>query len=246
MLPESRLSAGEVTALYEASRARERDLATACRRLRAAYEQALRYAVDLKEVYSGLQRAILQSLLSLANALEAKDPYTRGHSERVGRTACRVARALGVPDTEVRVITQAGLLHDLGKIGIPSAVLRKPGPLSPEEWESMRQHPVTGAQILAPLEFFADGALIVRHHHERMNGSGYPDGLAAEAIPIGARIIGVADVYDALTSDRPYRPKLTSEQAIGELQAQAGRTLDGEIVAIFCTLAADGCVDHAV
>jgi putative nucleotidyltransferase with HDIG domain len=214
--------------------------------LRAAYEQALRYAVDLKEVYGGLQRAILQSLLSLANALEAKDPYTRGHSERVGRMAGRVARAFRMSDTEVKAITQAGLLHDLGKIGIPGAVLRKPGPLSADEWESMRQHPVTGAQILAPLEFFAEGALIVRHHHERINGSGYPDGLTAEAIPLGARIVAVADVYDALTSDRPYRPKLMSEQAIGELQRQAGRTLDGEIVAIFCVLAADGRVDHAV
>ena len=96
-------------------------------------------------------------------------------------------------------IAQAGLLHDLGKIGVPEVVLRKAGPLTDEEWSMMRRHPITGAQILAPLEFFGDGAVVVRHHHERHDGSGYPDGLAGDAIPIGARIVAVADVYDALT-----------------------------------------------
>lgn len=237
------LYARDLKALYEATRAREKDLAQAHRRLQLAYQQSRCYAQDLREVYQSLQRAILQSLQGLANALEAKDPYTRGHSGRVARTARRLAEVHGLPKTSAEMVAQAGLLHDLGKIGIPEAILRKPGPLTEAEWDSMRQHPVVGARIVAPLDFFAEGAFIVRHHHERVDGSGYPDRLVGEAIPLGARIVAVADVYDALTSDRPYRPGLSSAQAIAELRAQEGRTLDGEIVATFCALAADGCLD---
>ena len=235
------LYARDLKALYEATRAREKELALAYRRLQSAYQQSLRYAQDLREVHRRLQRAILQSLLGLANALEAKDRYTRGHSERVAWMARRMAQARGLSESSVQLVAQAGLLHDLGKIGIPGAILRKPGPLTETEWDLMRQHPVVGAQIVAPLEFFAEGAFIVRHHHERMDGSGYPDGLVGEAIPLGARIVAVADVYDALTSDRPYRPSWPPAQAIEQLGAQAGRTLDRELVVAFCALLADGC-----
>src|ERR1700741_368993 len=152
-----------------------------------------------------MQRSVLQSLLGLANALEAKDEYTRGHSERVAELAQRLARAAGLGSPEAKTIAEAGLLHDLGKIGVPEHILRKQGPLTDEEWTVMRRHPLTGAQIVAPLEFFADAALIVRHHHERHDGSGYPDGLKGDDIPVGARIVAIADVYDALTSERPYR-----------------------------------------
>jgi len=238
--------ARDLKALYEATRAREKDLAAAYRRLQSAYQQSVRYAQDLREVYRTLQRAILQSLQGLANALEAKDAYTRGHSERVARMARSLAEARGLPSTSAQMVAQAGLLHDLGKIGIPEAILKKPGPLTEAEWDLMRQHPVVGARIVAPLDFFADGVFIVRHHHERMDGSGYPDRLVGEAIPLGARIVAVADVYDALTSDRPYRPRLPSGRAIAELQAQAGRTLDGELVAAFCALVADGSPDPPV
>lgn len=240
-LSQALLYARDLKDLYEATRAREHDLAVAYRRLQSAYQQSLRYAQDLREVYRTLQRAILQSLQGLANALEAKDAYTRGHSERVARMARSLAEARGLPNVSAQAVAQAGLLHDLGKIGIPEAILRKPGPLTEAEWELMRQHPVVGARIVAPLEFFAEGAFIVRHHHERVDGSGYPDGLVGEAIPLGARIVAVADVFDALTSDRPYRPRLPPAQAITQLQAQAGRTLDGELVVAFCALVADGC-----
>lgn len=239
-LPQALLYARDLKTLYEAARDREKDLALSCRRLQSAYQQSLRYAQDLREVYGRLQRAILQSLMGLANALEAKDPYTRGHSERVAQMARRLARARGLSESATELIAQAGLLHDLGKIGIPEAILRKSGPLTPDEWDAMRQHPVVGAQIVAPLEFFAGGAFIIRHHHERIDGSGYPDRLAGEAIPLGARIVAVADVYDALTSDRPYRPRLPLAQATAFLQAQAGQTLDGELVNAFCALLADG------
>ena len=215
-------------------------------RIAAAELQSLRYAEDVRRLYHQLQRAICQSLLGLANALEAKDLYTRGHSERVGVWSRRLARALGLPPAEVDTVTQAGLLHDLGKIGVPESVLGKGGPLTDEEWAVMRLHPLTGAQILAPLEFFGEGMLIVRHHHERVDGSGYPDGLRGPATPLGARIVAVADVYDALTSDRAYRRRLSHPQAMERLLGEAGRTLDRELVGLFADTYPDGPPDRAV
>ena len=207
----------------------------------AADLQGLRYAEDVRRLYHQLRRSICQSLLGLANALEAKDPCTRGHSERVGASARRLGAALGLPADEIDTLTQAGLLHDIGKIGVPEAVLRKRGALDPDEWALMRQHPVIGAQIVAPFEFFADGALVIRHHHERWDGSGYPDGLAAGAIPLGARIVAVADVLDALTSERPYRAALSVDAALAYLAAEAGHTLDPDVVAaLLGVVAADG------
>ena len=191
------------------------DLAMAYRRLNASYQQTLRYAEDVRRLYRQVQGAIYQSLLGLANALEAKDAYTRGHSERVGRWSRQAARALGLAPEEAEMIGQAGLLHDIGKIGVPEAVLRKRAGLEADEWAQMRRHPVIGAQIVAPFEFFAAGAITIRHHHERLDGSGYPDGL------------------DALTSDRPYRAALTPAAAAEHLHAEAGGTLDGDVVVAF-------------
>lgn len=208
-------------------------LALAYRRLNAAYAQTLRYAEDVHQLYQRMQRGICQSLLGLANALEAKDPYTRGHSERVGATSATLARALGLGPAEVDTVAQAGFLHDIGKIGVPEAVLGKPGALTEEDWALMRRHPLIGAQIVAPFDFLASAAPIIRHHHERCDGSGYPDGLRGEAIPLGACIVAVADVYDALTSDRPYRAALGPEQALEHLGAEAARTLDARVVAAF-------------
>jgi putative nucleotidyltransferase with HDIG domain len=203
----------------------------AFRRLNAAYEQSLRYAQDVRRLYGQLQRSICQSLLGLANALEAKDPYTRGHSERVGALAGRLAATLAMPGEEADTIAQAGLLHDIGKIGVPEAVLRKRGPLADDEWEMMRRHPIVGAQIVAPFEFFGAGALAIRHHHERCDGSGYPDRLVGAEIPTGARVVAVADVFDALTSERPYRAALTAPHALELIVRQAGITLDADVVA---------------
>ncbi len=205
-------------------------------RIAAAELQSLRYAEDVRRLYRQLQRAICQSLLGLANALEAKDPCTRGHSERVGAWGRRLASAMGLPAGEIDTVTQAGLLHDIGKIGVPETVLRKRGPLDHDEWAFMRNHPLVGAQIVAPFDFFADGALVIRHHHERWDGSGYPDGLAGAAIPLGARIVAVADVFDALTSERPYRPALPRAAALAYLTDEAGRTLDADVVAMLLGL----------
>ena len=224
--------APDLKSAYEVAHARERELAQANDRLRRGYQQSLQYAVDLKKTYHRLQRAIFQSLLGLANALDAKDAYTCGHSIRVARVARQMALQLGLPHEAAETVSQAALLHDLGKIGVPESILRKPGPLTTEEWEIMRRHPVTGAQIVAPLEFFDEGAVIVRHHHERLDGSGYPDGLIGDRIPRGARIVAVADVYDALTSGRPYRPSFSHAAAIRALHDESGRTLDGQLVGL--------------
>ena len=242
-LSQALLYAKDLKTLYESTREREQALSTAYQRLQQAHQQALRYAEDLKRLHHRMRRAILQSLLGLANALEAKDPYTHGHSQRVARLAHRLALAVGVPDASARVVAQAGLLHDIGKIGIPESVLRKPGPLTEDEWVVMRCHPVVGAQIVAPLEFFSDGANIIRHHHERVDGSGYPDNLRADAIPLGARIVAVADIYDALTSDRPYRRRLLPSEAIAWVRETADRALDATLVSAFLTLSDRGCSD---
>jgi putative nucleotidyltransferase with HDIG domain len=200
------------------------------RRLKAAYRQSLRYAEDVRRLYRQQQRSISQSLLALANALEAKDAYTRGHSERVAHLGQRIAAELRLDADEVAAVGEAGLLHDIGKIGVPEPTLQKSGPLGAEEWQAMRRHPVVGAQIVAPFEFFSRSALLIRYHHERWDGSGYPDGLAGPAIPLGARIVAVADVFDALTSARPYRAALAPDAALAQLLDEAGRTLDPDVV----------------
>ncbi len=238
--------ARDLKVLYEASLARERELTQTRDRLRAAYQQSLQCATDVKKTYQRLERAVFQSLLGLANALEAKDTYTRGHSERVAGLARRMALGIGLGRATAETIAQAGLLHDLGKIGVPERILKKPGPLTPEEWEIMRRHPVTGAQIVAPLEFFDEGAIILRHHHERLDGSGYPDGLRGEMIPLGARIVAVADVYDALTSDRPYRPGVSHGEALERLLAEAGKTLDERLTTLCVEILADAVAERAV
>jgi HD-GYP domain-containing protein (c-di-GMP phosphodiesterase class II) len=225
--------ARDLKALYEGSRMRENELARTNERLRAAHRQSLHYAADLKHTFRRLERSFLGSLEALANALEARDAYTRGHSDRVARWSQELALAAGLSPARAALVARAGRLHDLGKIGVPEAVLRKPAALTPAEWQRMREHPLVGAQILAPLEFFAEGALIVRHHHERLDGSGYPDGLRGEAIPLGARVVAVADTYDALTSDRPYRRGLAHEEALRRLRDEAGRTLDPDLTQRF-------------
>jgi putative two-component system response regulator len=170
------------------------------------------YFQDLEEFQS--------VILSLASALEAKDPYTHGHSERVGFLASRIGGQLGLPEEECETLLVAGLLHDIGKIGVAESLLNKPGSLSEEELLAVMAHPVLGEEICRPLRSARQALPMIRHHHERYDGSGYPDRLAGEAIPFGARIMGVADAYDALTSSRSYRDSLTSPEAIGVLERE--------------------------
>jgi len=180
-----------------------------------------------------LERAFQQTVTALVVTLEARHKYTEGHSLRVARMARAIAAALRVgPDLAEQVRT-ASLLHDVGKVGVPDAVLDKPGRLTPEEWAAMRQHPVLGWKILRPLGFLASEALTVRHHHERFDGGGYPDGLAGHAIPMPARIIAVADSFDAMISPRPYRPSLAAEDALAEIWQCAGTQYDPAVVEAF-------------
>lgn len=164
-------------------------------------------------------------ILSLATALEAKDPYTRGHSARVGVLASRLAREVGLGEDECDLLNVAGQLHDIGKIGVPERLLHKPAHLSEEEFATIMSHPTRGEAICRPLRTVAGALPYVRHHHERYDGGGYPDGLAGEAIPLGARVLGLADAFDALTSERPYRQTSTFEEALGILarETSAGR-----------------------
>ncbi len=164
-------------------------------------------------------------ILSLASALEAKDRYTHGHSERVGFLAERLGRRLGMADEECETLLVAGLLHDIGKIGVSEALLNKPGRLDSEQLLAVMAHPVLGEEICRPLRSARQALPIIRHHHERYDGSGYPDRLAGEGIPLGARVMGVADAYDALTSTRPYRESLTAAEALSVLveETRVGR-----------------------
>jgi putative two-component system response regulator len=144
-------------------------------------------------------------LFSLARSIEGKDPYTHGHCERLADYSARLGEQLGLPEDQIIALRRAGVVHDVGKIAVSDAVLLKPGQLTPDEWTIIRQHSVVGERICAPLKFFRFVLPIIRHHHEKLDGSGYPDGLRGEAIPVVARVLQIVDVYDALTTDRPYK-----------------------------------------
>ncbi|MBI4301516.1 MAG: response regulator [Chloroflexi bacterium] len=179
-------------------------------------------------------------LVVLANAIEAKDLYTKGHVERVVLYATSFAQKLGLSPYQEKCLRRAAVLHDVGKIGIEESILLKKGPLTSTEWEKMKRHPLLGERIVQPLG--RDGQVLdmIRHHHERYDGTGYPDGLVGAAISLGARILAVADSFDAITSDRPYRSRLTLAQALQELERVKGKQLDPVLVLAFVALAEDG------
>ncbi|MCE5199398.1 MAG: HD domain-containing phosphohydrolase [Armatimonadota bacterium] len=181
-------------------------------------------------LYTNLQKSFLRTLQSLANGLEARDEYTRGHSERVMQVACMIARELEVPGESVDVLRNASLLHDIGKIGVPDAILRKAGKLSVEEWETMRRHPIVSEEICRPLGLPAEVLFLIKHHHERLDGKGYPSGLPSQEQPLLQRILVVSDSFDAMRSRRPYRDRMPQEELTSELNKSAGRTLDPTVV----------------
>ncbi|HEV8385240.1 MAG TPA: HD domain-containing phosphohydrolase [Candidatus Acidoferrales bacterium] len=173
----------------------------------------VRSLLSLKAYTDELERAE-SVVFVLARSIEGKDPYTEGHCERLSDYSSRLGERLGLPSEHIIALRRAGIVHDIGKVAVPDAILLKPGPLTPEEWVVMRQHPVTGERICAPLKTFRLVLPIIRHHHERMDGSGYPDGLAGEQIPVRARVLQIVDVYDALTTIRPYKRALTPQEAL--------------------------------
>jgi putative two-component system response regulator len=172
------------------------------------------------------ERISVATLEALVNALEAKDPYLRGHSARVADLSAMVAAQLGMSDEQIEAVRTGGRLHDIGKIGIREEVLNKQGPLTESEYDHVKQHVTVGSQILAPLVHLKDVIGFVRSHHERWDGKGYPDRLAGDAIPIGARIIGAAEIYDALTTARPYQEKMSAEVAVERMRDLVGTVID--------------------
>ena len=172
-------------------------------------------------------------IYTLALAIEANDPYTRGHSERVADYASRLAGRMGLSEGQADVIHNAGILHDVGKIGISETILQKPGPLTNEELVSVQDHPVIGEKICKPLRSANTLLTVIRHHQERYDGGGYPDGLKGDEIPMEARLISVADAYDAMTSPRPYRPPMSHRQVLDILRREAGKQWDPDIVREF-------------
>ena len=196
-------------------------------------------------VYVELTEAYTSTVRSLVTAIEAKDPYTRGHSERVADYACRLGERMGMPTAEIDLIERAALLHDVGKIGISLDTLVSPEKLTPDEVNAIRQHPALGSDLVGDVEFLSDIVDVVRHHHERCDGAGYPDGLVGERISIPARILAIADAYDAMTSDRAYRPRMTDAQARDELHRVADSQLDGDLVRQFTTMLSEDRVEGA-
>jgi putative nucleotidyltransferase with HDIG domain len=175
----------------------------------------------------------MQTLQSLAAALDAKDPYTAGHSERVARWAAMIARKLGLPREDIEDIRAVSLLHDIGKIGLPEKILNKPGRLSTEEMDMVKMHPIIGAQILEPLVSFARYVPIVRHHHEWYDGSGYPDGVGGIELPLAVWVTALADAFDAITSNRPYRKGQNLDFAFGEMIGGMNRQFQPDCVRLF-------------
>lgn len=200
--------------------------------------------LELKDSYSRLEQSYLESINSLSAALEAKDRYTRGHSKRVGEIALAIGRHVGLSDEKLRSLELAGMFHDLGKIAIPESILNKPGKLTDKEFARIKKHPGVSRSILQHLGFL-DGTLdVVLHHHERWDGTGYPSGLAGEAIPLQSRILAVADTYDALTSARSYRGALSHDAAVEIITNVRGSQLCPSCVDAF--LALYGTADLAV
>lgn len=183
--------------------------------------------------YSEMRKAHIDTVKALAAALDAKDSYTRGHSDRIEQISNILADAMDLSGSEIETISYAGLLHDIGKIGVSEAVLNKPGKLSEAEFNQIKAHPDIGADMIKDVGFLKGVAEIIRHHHERYDGKGYPAGLAGEDIPLGARILACADAFDAMTSDRVYRRALSFEQAKTELIENRGKQFDPRVIEVF-------------
>lgn len=188
------------------------------------------------ELYTKMRKVYLDTIRALAAAIDAKDPYTKGHSERVSKNAVALAQEMNLPDREIENIEYSALLHDVGKIGIEDSILRKKDKLTDQEFKKIKEHTIMGANIIEPVDFLKNSYKAIYHHHERYNGNGYPDGIKEEEIPLSAKIIAVADSYDAMGSDRPYRKKLSKDKIIKEIKEQSGKQFDPNVVKAFLSI----------
>ena len=182
------------------------------------------------ELYTKMRKMYLDTIRALAAAIDAKDPYTKGHSERVAEMSVALAQELNLPEQDIENIEYTALLHDIGKIGIRDSILGKESSLTSQEFDKIKEHPIMGAKIIEPVDFLKTSYKAIYHHHERYNGKGYPDGVKGEDIPLMARIISVADAYDAMGSDRPYRKKLNKDKILKEVKDQSSKQFDPEVV----------------
>jgi putative nucleotidyltransferase with HDIG domain len=187
---------------------------------------------DIK-THKEIHRSYLNTIKSLVTAVEARDTYTRGHSEKVTKFALDIANALGLSKEDKLMLIYCGRLHDIGKIGISDAILNKPGPLTMSERAEVQLHPVRAVEMLSHLKFLERGIPAIRHHHERYDGKGYPDGLKGKDIPLLARILGCADAFDAMTSDRAYRKKMDLDIVLRELKTNRGKQFDPDVLDAF-------------
>jgi HD-GYP domain-containing protein (c-di-GMP phosphodiesterase class II) len=202
-------------------------------RLLGATAEQIAVVIENTDLYQNLERFVINMVKSLVNAIEAKDVYTRGHSERVNRYSMLIAERLGIEESLKSVLHWASILHDIGKIGIPETVLNKPDRLTDEEYNIIKSHPKKGCEILQPIEQLLDSLPGILHHHERYDGKGYPQGLEGEEIPLLGRMIAIADTFDAITSDRAYRPGRAPEEAVGAMEQVAGTQLDPKLFEVF-------------
>ncbi len=191
-------------------------------------------AIQRALLHERLEETFLETIIALANAVDARDTYTGDHSQRMADLSTKIGKVMGLPRNQIEALHWASILHDIGKIGVPDEILNKKGPLSKEEWVIMKEHPVIGAQIVAPVKYLEPVSPIIRSHHEKFDGSGYPYGIAGEEIPLGARILAVVDAYIAIRDERIYSKSHTHEEAIAELRRSSGSHFDPEIVDIFC------------
>ncbi len=189
--------------------------------------------IEIKQLHQELEAAYATTLEGWARALELRDKETEGHSRRVIQLTTNLARSLGLSEYEVRHICYGAILHDIGKVGVPDAILRKPGPLTPDEWVVIRQHPVLAYDMLKDIDYLKPALAIPYSHHENWDGSGYPQGLKGEEIPLSARIFAVVDNWDALTTNRPYRNAWLREQVVSHLKDNRGKLFDAQVVDVF-------------